>query len=131
MFPLRDTSDDIIRRINQSQPLSPSSNLLSFRSPRRKHTVFVDSPYREAYSTSPLPYEAQIILTSPRKPPRYISKFPYKVLDAPDLQDDFYLNLVDWSSNNILGVGLGTCVYLWNAVTSKVLYGMMFSTSLY
>ncbi|CAG8543826.1 3028_t:CDS:2 [Paraglomus brasilianum] len=120
MFPLRDTSDDIIRRINQSQPLSPSSNLLSFRSPRRKHTVFVDSPYREAYSTSPLPYEAQIILTSPRKPPRYISKFPYKVLDAPDLQDDFYLNLVDWSSNNILGVGLGPCVYLWNAVTSKV-----------
>ncbi|KAE9465276.1 hypothetical protein C3L33_02816, partial [Rhododendron williamsianum] len=40
--------------------------------------------------------------------------------DAPSLQDDFYLNLVDWSSQNVLAVGLGTCVYLWTATTSKV-----------
>ena len=45
---------------------------------------------------------------------------PYKVLDAPALQDDFYLNLVDWSSLNVLAVGLGTCVYLLSACTSKV-----------
>ena len=43
-----------------------------------------------------------------------------QVLDAPSLQDDFYLNLVDWSPTNILAVGLGACVYLWSAVTSKV-----------
>ena len=43
-----------------------------------------------------------------------------QVLDAPQLQDDFYLNLVDWSSQNVLAVGLGTCVYLWSACTSKV-----------
>lgn len=36
------------------------------------------------------------------------------------MQDDFYLNLVDWSSNNVLAVGLGNCVYLWNACSSKV-----------
>jgi cell division cycle 20-like protein 1 (cofactor of APC complex) len=29
---------------------------------------------------------------------RKISKIPFKVLDAPSLQDDFYLNLIDWSS---------------------------------
>lgn len=29
---------------------------------------------------------------------RVIPKNPYKVLDAPALQDDYYLNLVDWSS---------------------------------
>jgi cell division cycle 20-like protein 1 (cofactor of APC complex) len=45
---------------------------------------------------------------------------PYKVLDAPSLQDDFYLNLVDWSSNNVLGVALGSSIYLWSACTSKV-----------
>ena len=44
-----------------------------------------------------------------------------QVLDAPLLQDDFYLNLVDWSSQNILAVGLGSSVYLWSAFTSKVL----------
>lgn len=42
------------------------------------------------------------------------------MLDAPALQDDFYLNLVDWSSHNVLAVGLGSCVYLWNACSSKV-----------
>lgn len=47
-------------------------------------------------------------------------KTPHKVLDAPSLQDDFYLNLVDWSSQNVLAVGLGTCVYLWTASNSRV-----------
>ncbi|GFS33275.1 FIZZY-related 2 [Actinidia rufa] len=46
--------------------------------------------------------------------------FAFWVLDAPALQDDFYLNLVDWSSHNVLAVGLGNCVYLWNACSSKV-----------
>ena len=34
--------------------------------------------------------------------------------------EDFYLNLVDWSSQNILAVGLESSVYLWSATTSKV-----------
>jgi len=32
---------------------------------------------------------------------RKISKIPFKVLDAPALQDDFYLNLLDWSESNL------------------------------
>ena len=51
---------------------------------------------------------------------RKISKVPFKVLDAPALQDDFYLNLIDWSMQNYLAVGLSSCVYLWSAYTSKV-----------
>ena len=51
---------------------------------------------------------------------RKISKNPYKVLDAPALTDDFYLNLIAWSNKNILAVGLGNCIYLWDAVTTKV-----------
>lgn len=61
------------------------------------------------------------LLRSPRKPARKISKIPFKVLDAPELQDDFYLNLVDWSAGNLLSVGLGACVYLWSACTSQVI----------
>ena len=45
---------------------------------------------------------------------------PVKVLDAPSLQDDYYLNLLDWGSQNFLSVGLSSCVYLWNAATAKV-----------
>eukprot|EP01027_Heterolobosea_sp_BB2_P009648 GEZU01014212.1.p1 GENE.GEZU01014212.1~~GEZU01014212.1.p1 ORF type:complete len:235 (+),score=3.07 GEZU01014212.1:540-1244(+) len=51
---------------------------------------------------------------------RRIQLTPYKVLDAPLLQDDFYLNLVDWGESNILAVGLADSVYLWQAATSKV-----------
>ena len=57
---------------------------------------------------------------SQSKTARKISKVPFKILDAPSLQDDFYLNLVDWSSSNLLSVGLGSSVYLWSAFTSKV-----------
>ena len=49
-----------------------------------------------------------------------IPKMPFKVLEAPQLQDDFYLNLVDWSSSNTLAVGLGPAVYIWSACTSRV-----------
>lgn len=51
---------------------------------------------------------------------RKVARTPFKVLDAPSLKDDFYLNLVDWSSRNVLAVGLGSCVYLWSACTSVV-----------
>ena len=51
---------------------------------------------------------------------RVIAKNPYKVLDAPALQDDYYLNLVDWSSQNDLVVGLQSCIYIWSASSSKV-----------
>uniref|UniRef100_A0A8C8G4S4 Uncharacterized protein n=1 Tax=Oncorhynchus tshawytscha TaxID=74940 RepID=A0A8C8G4S4_ONCTS len=41
-------------------------------------------------------------LLSPWKLTRKITKIPFKVLDAPELQDDFYLNLVDWSALMVL-----------------------------
>lgn len=46
---------------------------------------------------------------------------PAKVLDAPGLYDDYYLNLIDWSMTNLLAVGLSNSVYLWNASNSKVI----------
>lgn len=72
------------------------------------------------YSLSPVKFSSQQMLLSPRKQPRAVSKVPYKVLDAPDLADDFYLNLVDWGSSNILGVGLNQSVYMWNSTSGKV-----------
>ena len=46
--------------------------------------------------------------------------FAAQVLDAPNLEDDFYLNLVDWSMQSLLAVGLGNVVYLWNSTNCKV-----------
>jgi cell division cycle 20-like protein 1 (cofactor of APC complex) len=68
---------------------------------------------------SSLSFGEELSHTSSQKH-RKIAKLPIKVLDAPALQDDFYLNLIDWSEQNLLAVGLSSSVYLWSAVTSKV-----------
>lgn len=46
---------------------------------------------------------------------RVIPSVPERILDAPDFRDDYYLNLMDWSSNNHLAVALEREVFLWNA----------------
>ncbi|KAK0635534.1 WD40-repeat-containing domain protein [Bombardia bombarda] len=117
-------------------PSTPHKNLFSYISPRHHHTNIAGhlTPSRtpqsrygpnmdtrsEVYSLSPVRFDSQQMLLSPRRRPRAVSKVPYKVLDAPELADDFYLNLVDWGSANVLGVGLGSSVYMWNAQTSRV-----------
>eukprot|EP00940_MAST-03C_sp_MAST-3C-sp2_P001856 g1856.t1 len=53
-------------------------------------------------------------------PPRHIPTAPERVLDAPDMMNDYYLNLLDWSKNNILAVALMGAVYLWNSDTGEI-----------
>lgn len=51
---------------------------------------------------------------------RVIPNNPVQTLDAPDLLNDYYLNLLSWSSNNVLAVALAASVYLWNATTREI-----------
>ncbi|MFS7908280.1 putative transcription factor WD40-like family [Helianthus anomalus] len=51
----------------------------------------------------------------PVKARRHIPQTSEKTLDAPDLLDDYYLNLLDWGSSNVLAIALGSTVYLWDA----------------
>ncbi|KAK4054488.1 WD repeat-containing protein slp1 [Microbotryomycetes sp. JL201] len=51
---------------------------------------------------------------------RRVATAPERVLDAPGLVDDYYLNLLDWSSTNLVAIGLGESVYVWNAETGDV-----------
>ncbi|XP_047269309.1 cell division cycle 20.2, cofactor of APC complex-like [Capsicum annuum] len=43
------------------------------------------------------------------------AKSAERTLNAPDFLDDFYLNLLDWGSSNVIAIGLGNFVYLWDA----------------
>ncbi|XP_008783451.1 protein FIZZY-RELATED 1-like [Phoenix dactylifera] len=101
------------RSSSSSSPSSsfstPSRNIFRFKAEVPRHSLLAG--FEDA-----LPG----FVPTPPKTLRKIPRSPYKVLDAPALQDDFYLNLVDWSSQNVLAVGLGNCVYLWNACSSKV-----------
>ncbi|KAL3994878.1 WD domain G-beta repeat family protein [Acanthocheilonema viteae] len=101
---------------------SPSGGLFKFgqRTPTKYGDASTSHAARSLFGGPPLSEGSQRLLKSPRKPQRKVPKNPYKVLDAPELQDDFYLDLVDWSSQNMLSVGLHTCVYLWSACNSQV-----------
>lgn len=87
---------------------------LRFQSPAK--TVPTDSPYK----ISPMSTAVENMVVNPVSKRRIISSVPYKVLDAPGLRDDFYLNLVDWGSNNVVAVGLQHRVFLWSAKTTRV-----------
>ena len=114
----------------KSIPGSTTIQSSPVRSPTRKMFRYVsgtaDTPTAGAPARSP--YARDILddgfsnssLNTTVRMPRKIPRAPFKVLDAPSLADDFYLNLVDWSSQNVLAVGLGSSVYLWSACTSKV-----------
>lgn len=49
-----------------------------------------------------------------------ISLEPSSVLDAPGLRDDYYLNVLDWSVQDLLAVALNETVYLWDAQKQSV-----------
>jgi len=51
---------------------------------------------------------------------RIIPSAPERILDAPEFRDDYYLNLIDWSSSNYLAVALNREMYLWNASGGEI-----------
>ncbi|KAK2004754.1 WD domain-containing protein [Colletotrichum falcatum] len=51
---------------------------------------------------------------------RRVATAPERVLDAPGLIDDYYLNLLDWSSGNQVAIGLERNVYVWSADEGSV-----------
>lgn len=51
---------------------------------------------------------------------RRVATAPERVLDAPGLVDDYYLNLLDWSSSNQVAIGLERNVYVWSAEAGTV-----------
>ena len=86
-----ETEDDIYRQIN-SFYRKKEKNILS---QERNYGVEYDKIYRK------------------------IPKTPFRILDAPNLVDDFYLNLLDWGKENIIAVALSDELYLWNDNNAK------------
>ncbi|KAI9280522.1 WD40-repeat-containing domain protein [Sporodiniella umbellata] len=56
----------------------------------------------------------------PKLTKRKISESALKCLDAPYMIDDYYLNLLDWSSTDIVAVALDKSVYLWNSANGTI-----------
>ncbi|KAF4696080.1 substrate-specific activator of APC-dependent proteolysis, variant 2 [Perkinsus olseni] len=115
------------RSIVYNQDGSPQSHGTSLGRPRlfgnlgkdRSKDSSEEEFLNEARELHPVPHSTRKSLTY-AEPLRKISRSPAKVLDAPNLQDDFYLNLVDWGAGNVLAVGLAKTVYLWCPMTGAV-----------
>ncbi|KYQ91533.1 WD40 repeat-containing protein [Tieghemostelium lacteum] len=96
------------------------SKILSFqtKAPVNQNQVSSNSSLRVLYSQNKVSEQNQC--SQAKKSFRQIPKTPERILDAPDLVDDYYLNLLDWSSQNIIAIPLAQTVYLWNATTSEI-----------
>ncbi|XP_052256231.1 cell division cycle protein 20 homolog isoform X2 [Dreissena polymorpha] len=80
------------------------------------------NPLQVLYSTCKTPS------STAKKTTRNIPQVPERILDAPEIMDDYYLNLLDWSVNNLLAVALGSNVYLWNAGSGEITQLMQLDT---
>lgn len=83
--------------------------------------------FKPAPPESSKPIDLRSQYNRPLKPANASAQFrrrvltaPERVLDAPGLVDDYYLNLLDWSSGNQVAIGLERSVYVWSADTGTV-----------
>jgi cell division cycle protein 20 (cofactor of APC complex) len=132
-------NDDVFGRDSNTQPSSEDSDdYMSRKSPKSKAyeasiaeavglnlgtriLAFKPAPPE---SSKPIDLRAQynrpLKNTTSAQTRRRILTAPERVLDAPGLFDDYYLNLLDWGSGNQVAIGLERNVYVWNADTGAV-----------
>lgn len=48
---------------------------------------------------------------------RSVPPDPFRILDAPDLRDDYYAQPLSWSISGTMAVALGMDVFLWDPIT--------------
>lgn len=132
--------DDITdqQRIQLSQQtaelLNPNreSRILSFKSKAPAADEAHANSLKVLYSTGKFPmdfhrYKTHLFRVFAGKPKaanaaktRQVATKSERVLDAPDLRDDFYLHLLDWSKNNHMAVALHDTLFIWNAADGSI-----------
>ncbi|KAL7673607.1 hypothetical protein ACOME3_008460 [Neoechinorhynchus agilis] len=51
---------------------------------------------------------------------RRVPQLPSRILDAPGIVEDFYMNALDWSHKNYIGLALGPSVFLYQVESGEV-----------
>ncbi|KAF7018183.1 unnamed protein product [Triticum aestivum] len=98
------------RKLLAEKLLNNRTRILAFRNkpPEPENSIFTE-----------LRADVASVQARPAKKRRYIPQSADRTLDAPDLVDDYYLNLLDWGSANVLSIALGNTVYLWDAASGS------------
>ena len=111
--PSTPTQNKYTKRVSSLKPRQFGDKLMSYSETKKSS---IQSPMNRSSRSSILDYPD--IANSPQasnQGPRSLPTGPSRILDAPDLVDDYYLNLLSWSKHNIIAVALRNSVYLWNA----------------
>ncbi|GJN41327.1 hypothetical protein PR202_gn00685 [Eleusine coracana subsp. coracana] len=103
--PAASPSKEVYRKLLAEKLLNNRTRILAFRNkPPEPENILTD-----------LHADVASFQAKPTKQRRHIPQSADRTLDAPELVDDYYLNLLDWGSSNVLSIALGNTVYLWDA----------------
>lgn len=104
------------------------SRFIPVRSPPPRQSIDYLSPTKSKslmYSTPPRAKRAAFALesqvASPRlqSKPRKIESMAYRTLEVPELEDDYYLDVLDWSANDTVAVAVHDTVHVWKGGRNK------------
>ena len=108
-------SSELLGLGEDSSQSSASHRILSFKDKAPAPKGNTVNNLKVLYSAS-----ASAKDTSSKIVSRVVPSAPSRILDAPDLLDDYYINLLSWSDTNLLAVALGQTVHLWNETSGEV-----------
>eukprot|EP00603_Paraphysomonas_imperforata_P000635 CAMPEP_0114427084 /NCGR_PEP_ID=MMETSP0103-20121206/8152_1 /TAXON_ID=37642 ORGANISM="Paraphysomonas imperforata, Strain PA2" /NCGR_SAMPLE_ID=MMETSP0103 /ASSEMBLY_ACC=CAM_ASM_000201 /LENGTH=557 /DNA_ID=CAMNT_0001596107 /DNA_START=50 /DNA_END=1723 /DNA_ORIENTATION=+ len=107
---------EVLKSLEQS----PSKRLMSFAN-NHDEGMSRGSPSSPLNLKRPFNTATSPKLSSPKKKTkRILPTGPSKILDAPGLRDDYYLNLLSWGSNDVIAIALHNSVYLWHAADGHI-----------
>uniref|UniRef100_A0A915PML6 Anaphase-promoting complex subunit 4-like WD40 domain-containing protein n=1 Tax=Setaria digitata TaxID=48799 RepID=A0A915PML6_9BILA len=135
------SEDDSLLNMSTSAPTSPSKAEKAYmmKMMRAKSVNDLDTDIEDrilCYKKGKAPQPPLGYLTQPKvlytssamKPSgsvskglRYIPNSPERILDAPNFMDDYYMNVIHWSYDNVIAVALTYALYLWNASTGEII----------
>lgn len=110
----------------------PRYKRLSKKNSQNK-TVYNDRYTKKFGFMDKIIVSAQII-TEPRYKrleTRKVDTSPFRILDAPGVYDDYYLNILDWSSNNYISICLAEEIYLYDVANKDVINLATFKSGVY
>lgn len=115
---LLDSDDEEIPRNKYHDILR--ANLSNAETFKEKSKLFTYNT-RESKKDIVEPIQANTLKLKPKRKSRFeLPTSPYQVLEAPCLEDDYYLNHLDWSNENKLAVCLANRIYILNNITQKM-----------
>ncbi|KAK9246621.1 WD40-repeat-containing domain protein [Lipomyces tetrasporus] len=125
-----DSSDSLLPSISSASSYQPNTASLAYQSSVAEacglalNTRILAFKPEAPQSSKPIDLRSQY--NRPLKPAvnaqlrRRLPTSAERILDAPGIRDDYYLNLLDWSRNNQVAIGLDRDLYVWNAESGTV-----------